>query len=77
MIDDATIYLLRHSVIEASISGLHMVNGYASPSGDDRRQGAVRIAEYQDLIGTMFGDHIIDPCEYLTQLLTKCRRANP
>jgi len=76
MIDDPTIDFLRHAIVITAITGFHMKNRNLPSGRNDRSQSTVRIAKYQDFIGSVLGNYIIDPREYLTDLLAKCRRTH-
>ena len=49
MVDDPAIHFLRNPIVVTTVAGFHVKNRDPASSRDDRRQSAVRVAEYQYL----------------------------
>ena len=70
VIDDSPVYLLRHSVIVASIAGLHVIHRDAEALGTYRAQTAVCVAQQENAVGAMLEKNLLrfsqDPADLLS-----------
>src|SRR2546422_6346181 len=74
VVDDPTVYLLGHALVEASVACLHMEHWNAQPFRSDGRQTAVRITEYQQSVGPYLSHHCIRARYHLANRFGGSRR---
>ncbi len=69
MVDDPTVGLLRHPVVEAAVSSLHVKDRDLAALGRDDRQAGVGVTEYQKRVRLHLIDHTVhgddDPADCL------------
>ncbi len=71
VVDQATVHLLRHTVIVASVSGFHVVHRHAKPLGRDGAQAGVGIAEHEEAIGALTFEDLLEARHDGAQLLAE------
>ncbi len=63
MIDNAPIYLFRHTHIETAIACFHMKGRYLTPFCRQYRHTTIGVTQHEQRIGIYFAQNTID-CDY-------------
>jgi hypothetical protein len=76
MVDDPPVYLFWNTVVITAVPGFHMKDRYSPAGADNSRESAVCVTENEDPVWPMFGDDIVDPRKYLSDLLAERGRSD-